>query len=157
MAKQAATIRKRETAEAPPTMKGNVPQISAQEKPKGPLPGKISRKPSKGQDEELPPAAPGGKPEPSDFPREMRGGVDVDPGTFLDYRTVYTAGGQIVKDLQSMPKQSVPKSSEQTKQSVRKSSEQTQVVEDGNLTYCHYCRKTGDLSCCDGIGEGIAN
>lgn len=142
MAKQA---RKRDAAETASLNKPRESLSLNQKKAKPPAAAKIGRKPSKKHHEvESHPQLTVGKPPPSDFPREFRGGVDVDPGTFLDYRTVFTAEGQIVKDLQSMPKQSA-----MPKQSTRKSSDAPPVVEDGNVDYCHTCRQAGDLLCCD--------
>lgn len=77
----------------------------------------------------------------SDFPREVCGGRDVDPGTDNDYRTVYSAEGTFLQtdsapsDGDAKLPAAVPPSNE--------------PYEDGNVDYCHTCMKAGNLLCCD--------
>jgi Bromodomain len=80
-----------------------------------------------------------GKAKPLDFPREVRGGRDVDPGTAIDYLTVYTDEGRYIMepDLSHII---APKTA---------SNNPDVVAEDGNVDYCHKCRKHGNLICCD--------
>jgi Bromodomain len=80
-----------------------------------------------------------GKANPFDFPREVRGGRDADPGTAIDYLTVYTAEGRYVKEP-DLSKMVSPKTA---------SNNPDVVPEDGNVDYCHTCRKHGNLVCCD--------
>jgi hypothetical protein len=73
-----------------------------------------------------------------EFPREVSGGRDLDPGTNEDYRTVFTAQGAFMRnDLPRAPGYSDPISSGDG------------VVEDGNVDYCHTCTLAGNLLCCD--------
>jgi len=76
----------------------------------------------------------------SDFPREVCGGLDVNPGTSEDYRTVYTAEGSFLRDDVPVPEDAkLPASAPQV----------NGVQEDGNVDYCHTCKKHGNLLCCD--------
>ncbi|CAB9499372.1 Nucleosome-remodeling factor subunit NURF301 [Seminavis robusta] len=75
------------------------------------------------------------KARPTDFPREMRFKQDVDPGTSIDYLTVFTAEGTYVKQP-DLSKLVLPKKTDEP-------------VEDGNVDYCYTCRKHGNLVCCD--------
>jgi hypothetical protein len=80
----------------------------------------------------------------SDFPREVCNGVDLDPGSMLDYRTVYTPNGFFLIDQvtsvddfgEIMPKENVATSA-------------ASLIEDGSVDYCNVCRNHGNLLCCD--------
>jgi hypothetical protein len=76
---------------------------------------------------------------PPEFPREVRNGVDIDPGTSTDYLTVYTAKGSYIREPDSI----------KTKAAASRNNDQSEVVEDGNVDYCQECRTTGNLVCCD--------
>jgi hypothetical protein len=73
-----------------------------------------------------------------EFPREVSGGRDLDPGTNDDYRTVFTAEGAFIRtELHGAPDNSEPTASCEG------------AVEDGNVDYCHTCTSAGNLLCCD--------
>lgn len=77
----------------------------------------------------------------SDFPREVCGGRDLDPGTNDDYRTVYSAEGSFVqKDAPPLEDVKLPAAVPPPSNGVQ---------EDGNVDYCHTCKKHGNLLCCD--------
>lgn len=77
---------------------------------------------------------------PSEFPREVCEGVEVEPGTEVDYRTIFSAAGAAI----------IPLANEDNAPSARDSADgPAQVVEDGSIDYCMACRKFGDLLCCD--------
>jgi Bromodomain len=82
----------------------------------------------------------------SDFPREVSSGIDIDPGSFLDYHTVYTSSGFIVPD-DSIPGEELNQSILIESKPAVASSEP--LVEDGSVDYCHVCLKHGNLLCCD--------
>ena len=71
-----------------------------------------------------------------EFPREVSGGLDLDPGTYDDYRTVFTAKGAYIRN-------DLPGHSEMACTSG------DSAVEDGNMDYCHQCSMAGNLLCCD--------
>lgn len=99
---------------------------------------KLNRRPSSlGEEQKL--NVP--KANPSDFPREVRNGVHVDSGTATDYLTVFTAEGSYVQEPPAIkPRRNLNQGTEPMG---------TDVVEDGNVDYCHKCRKHGNLICCD--------
>ena len=88
-----------------------------------------------------------------EFPREVCNGIDMDPGTELDYRTVYTNKGAFVPPAPEVAPaartqdttigQIEPKPVPEIKAGTSPPSE------DGSVDYCNVCRKHGNLLCCD--------
>lgn len=78
----------------------------------------------------------------SDFPREVCNGIDLDPGTELDYRTVHSsAGTSLLTDAAGV--------SDLEKGECPGSSSTSPPLEDGSVDYCLVCGKHGNLLCCD--------
>jgi Bromodomain/Homeobox KN domain/PHD-finger len=77
----------------------------------------------------------------SEFPREVCNGVDLDPGSEADYRTVYSASGATLS--QDITVVSEPPVGEEPPANA--------VIpqEDGSIDYCIVCGKHGHLLCCD--------
>lgn len=77
------------------------------------------------------------KPPAVEFPKEVAGGIDLDPGTELDYLTVFAENGPRV------PKDAIgdgPSECGQSKPWIQ--------VEDGNVDYCNICHGQGTMICC---------
>lgn len=74
-----------------------------------------------------------------EFPREVSGGRDLDPGTSDDYRTVFTAEGAFIPN-------DLPGAAGNSEMA---STSGDGTVEDGNVDYCHTCMMAGNLLCCD--------
>lgn len=71
----------------------------------------------------------------SDFPREVFGGVDIDPGTWEIYSTTYSHSGNIIcHEAASVTDNKVGTAF---------------TMEDGSIDYCMACNKVGSLLCCD--------
>jgi hypothetical protein len=86
------------------------------------------------------------KPPLFDFPREVCGVVELQPGTPDDYLRVYTADG-------SFPVDEFPEAWSQQEKSAELGeslpANDADVVEDGNVDYCQVCKNHGNLLCCD--------
>jgi len=75
-----------------------------------------------------------------EFPREVCEGVDIDPGTENDYRTVFSASGMsILRDVATRT----------SDVSAAFSPSHATVQEDGSIDFCMACRNHGNLLCCD--------
>lgn len=86
------------------------------------------------------------KPPLSEFPREIYGTLELEPGTPEDYLRVYTSTGTYISD--DFPEVW----SEQQDKTVDSDSVPTsngEIVEDGNVDFCQICRNHGNLVCCD--------
>jgi hypothetical protein len=104
---------------------------------------KPSKKPSSGgsHDRKNRPIVP--KPPLSDFPREVCGVQDLEPGTAHDYLTLYTADGAFPCDDYpdfTAPEARIPEKAKFV---------EGEVIEDGNVDCCHACKNHGNLLCCD--------
>ena len=84
----------------------------------------------------------------NDFPREVIGARDFEPGTEEDYMRVYTADGAFPSDdIPSFPvKQG---SSSNVLGDGSHPSDSAEVLEDGNVDFCQTCLKAGNIICCD--------
>lgn len=83
------------------------------------------------------------KPPLSDFPREVCGLQDLEPGTAQDYLTLYTADG-------TFPCDDYPDFTAQEANIPEKAKfVEGEVPEDGNVDFCHACKNHGNLLCCD--------
>jgi hypothetical protein len=83
------------------------------------------------------------KPPLSDFPREVCGLLDLEPGTAEDYSTLYTADGAFPSDDYrdfTAQEASIPE---------KEKFVEGEVPEDGNVDFCHACKNHGNLLCCD--------
>ncbi|CAJ1954578.1 unnamed protein product [Cylindrotheca closterium] len=98
------------------------------------------------------------KPSLLDFPREVCGAVDIDVGHPDDYMTVYSCDGSFrahsVPDVWEKEQQRALELENEQKTSDSLSQEIVvsnceEVVEDGNVDYCHMCGKAGNIICCD--------
>jgi hypothetical protein len=75
-----------------------------------------------------------------EFPKEVSFGKDIDPGSDVDYRTVFTGkGSYILESAGPQPVASVPTP---TRSGIA-------AVEDGSVDHCVKCRQVGNLLCCD--------
>ena len=74
-----------------------------------------------------------------DFPREMCGSMDLEPGCVNDYNTIYSAEGASLRHDSSTPLEKTTKVEDQ----------EPDLQEDGSVDYCLVCRRPGDLLCCD--------
>jgi len=80
------------------------------------------------------------------FPAELCGGRDLEPGSDVDYRTVFTAQGAYLlppTSLSLVARVGLPAPPPSLQRDT------SRVEEDGNVDYCQECRKTGNLLCCD--------
>lgn len=75
----------------------------------------------------------------SDFPREMCGTMDLEPGCINDYKTVYTDEGALLSEESSI----------RFEKTIEAEEHETDLQEDGSVDYCLICRRPGDLLCCD--------
>jgi hypothetical protein len=94
------------------------------------------------------------KPPLTDFPREVRGMREFEPGSATDYLTVFSSDGNyLCEDIDIIPqaKSEQEKSTDDGKNSPVPSNEEVveEVVEDGNVDFCHACKRHGNLLCCD--------
>jgi hypothetical protein len=103
------------------------------------------------------------KPSLLDFPREVCGLQEVDPGTPDDYMRLYTAEGSfpvdnlpeawtIQKGKSSIEEQGTSKiegKEKMAENASRKKDPADEECEDGNVDYCHKCQTAGNLICCD--------
>lgn len=81
------------------------------------------------------------------FPREVCQGLDVDPGSPMDYQTIFTSKGPVLPRDDSSPFMKEVELS--AKENVEQPEDPTVVVEDGSVDFCNKCRKHGNLLCCD--------
>ena len=79
----------------------------------------------------------------ADFPREMCGARDLEPGTDMDYRTVFTDHGPYLLKSND-PSFAANATTDNTTMAAP-----AVVQEDGNVDYCQICRKVGNIVCCD--------
>ena len=84
------------------------------------------------------------KPPLSEFPREVCGAKELEPGTTEDFMTIYTSDGKYVCD--SLPEIMTVQDNSMAPE---KKLNDGEVVEDGNVDYCHVCKNHGNLLCCD--------
>ena len=85
------------------------------------------------------------KPPLSEFPREVCGAKELELGTAEDFMTIYTSDGKYVCD--SLPELLTDQGGSST--ATEEVSGDIEVVEDGNVDYCHFCKHHGNLVCCD--------
>ncbi len=86
------------------------------------------------------------KPPLSEFPREIYGSLELEPGTPEDYLRVYSARGSYLSDdFPSVWSEQQIKAGDLDSVSVSNG----QLVEDGNVDFCQICRNHGNLLCCD--------
>jgi Bromodomain len=76
---------------------------------------------------------------PEEFPRETSGGRDLEPGTEMDYRTVFTEQGAYLLSAED------PVFATSALIPVKPNYNAC----DGNVDYCQKCQKGGDLQNCD--------
>jgi len=98
------------------------------------------------------------KPSLLDFPREVCGAVEVDVGHPDDYMTVYCSDGSFrahsipevweKEQHRALELQKDEKASDSLSQEIVVATCE-EVVEDGNVDYCHICGKAGNIICCD--------
>lgn len=98
------------------------------------------------------------KPSLLDFPREVFGAVEIDPGHPDDYMTVYSGEGAFraysipevwEKEAQrAIEIQREEKANGSLSQEIIVSSCE-EIIEDGNVDYCNVCAKGGNIICCD--------
>eukprot|EP00980_Cylindrotheca_fusiformis_P018591 scaffold6162_cov154-Cylindrotheca_fusiformis.AAC.1 len=112
------------------------------------------------------------KPPLVDFPREVCGLVELNPGTPDDYMRVYTGDGSFsvstYPEAWTLHEEKNPvEQGEKGRQKEMKNmtdgekvssgtpdrgfapSAEAEVAEDGNVDYCHVCQTAGNLLCCD--------
>lgn len=115
------------------------------------------------------------KPPLVDFPREVCGLAELDPGTPDDYMKVYSAEGSFpvhtypkawtfqgekssdkVQGEETTPQKEKKSAVEAKEEEIVEStsldfppSSEVEVAEDGNVDYCHVCQTAGNLLCCD--------
>lgn len=84
-----------------------------------------------------------------DFPREVADGVDIDPGTPIDYQAVYSEkGAEIPPDVSSTFAQCTLQT-KMNSSATNTASTLRSTAEDGSVDYCNRCSKPGNLLCCD--------
>ena len=82
-----------------------------------------------------------------DFPREVCGLIELEPGTPDDYLKVYAKEGSYIVDDFPESWAEASKASQSVCSSVPPSD--GEAVEDGNVDYCIECEQHGSLLCCD--------
>lgn len=86
------------------------------------------------------------KPPLTDFPREISGSIELEPGTPDDYLRVYTSQGSYLSD--DFPQVWAEQQSKRT-ESDPSALSNGELVEDGNVDFCQICQNHGNLVCCD--------
>ncbi|KAL3943256.1 MAG: hypothetical protein SGBAC_002665 [Bacillariaceae sp.] len=93
-----------------------------------------------------------------DFPREICGAIEVEVGHPDDYMTVFSSDGSFrahsipeaweKEQQRALEIQKEERANDSVSQEVVVSACE-EVVEDGNVDYCHICGKAGNIICCD--------
>lgn len=87
------------------------------------------------------------KPPLSEFPREVHGSRELEPGDPEDYLTVYTANGNYLVD--DFPKVWMEHQELGADNSETLPGNRGEAVDDGSVDYCVLCTNHGNLVCCD--------
>ena len=85
----------------------------------------------------------------SDFPMEMCGSRNMEPGSEMDYRTVFTQHGAFLLEPDDPILAAAAIETTTSLPAAAAAASIAVVAEDGNVDYCQICHQAGNLVCCD--------